>query len=221
MAGSGEPRGDAAPPGTDGLLVLCRANLIRSPLAAAVLRARLDEHGRADLRVASAGLQIGPADVLPASAAEVALAHDVDLVAHRPQPVSAAQVRAAELVVTMTETQRAVVERLDRACLPRTFTLLELVRLLRAGTTGAGSGSAPGGTVNGTASSTLGGAAGRGFPRWSALARAAHRARPLVPPADGTEDLPDPVGHPRRFQRQVADEIAASCAELARIAAAR
>lgn len=188
-AATGRPGGDG------GLLLLCRANLIRSPMAAALLRARLAERGRADLLVASAGLQVDPGHELPETAVEAAHAQGVDLTDHRPRAAEAAPVREAALVVTMTEEQRAAVERLDRALIPRTFTLPELVRLLRA-------------------------AAGTGpVESWAAAARAAHRARPLVPPADGAEDVPDPVGRDRRFQQRVAGEIAGLCAELAALVA--
>lgn len=164
------------------LLVVCRANVARSPLAAGMLRERLDRLGRKDIVVVSAGLDATPGDSAAPEALAVAQAHGIDLAGHRATPVSAAQLSAASLVVTMTEADRAAVVRLTPSAVPRTFTLPELVRLLAAQP--------------------------RPLVTCAALAEQAHRARPRTVPADGPEDVPDPVGRPQKHYERLADRLA-------------
>lgn len=165
------------------VLMVCRANLIRSPLAAGLLRRRLLALGRDDLVVSSGGLEVVSGSAPGAEVLQVALEHHVSLDAHRPRPVTVESLQESALVVTMTETQRTGVCRMSRAALARTFTLLELVRLL--------------GALDEPPATT-----------WSQLARRAHVARPLVSAASQAEDVPDPIGRPVDHLRSVADTLA-------------
>jgi protein-tyrosine phosphatase len=111
------------------VLVLCTANVCRSPMAAAILSSRL--HGlAAGARVTSAGLLPGcrPADPI---AVRVMAGIGLDISAHRSRQVAAADVAAADLVLAIARDslQHAIV--LEPSAWPRAFTLKEIVR--RAG----------------------------------------------------------------------------------------
>jgi protein-tyrosine phosphatase len=115
------------------VLVICRANVCRSPIAARMLKARLQERG-AGVVVDSAGLSVeepGPNESLVRSAAE----WNLDLSDHRPRVLAVDDTRSASLIVTMEHHQVSEVVMLDPDAWPRTFTLREAVR--RADTTGS------------------------------------------------------------------------------------
>lgn len=173
----------------EGMLVLCRANQIRSPLAAALIRRRLAMLGRRDLKVVSAGFEVVAGATTGSDVIQIGLERDVDLTTHRPRPFTAKSLAGAALVVTMTESQRSNAERLHRAATPYTFTLAELVRLLGA------SDEPP-------------------VVAWKDLARRAHAARPYVPPALHAEDVPDPIGRTLHQHRVVADMLVDLTEEL-------
>ncbi len=82
------------------ILVICTANICRSPVVEAVLRARLREVGD-DWRVTSAGTLalpgFGPAENSAAVAGELGL----DISGHRSQRAEEPQVAAADLVLCM------------------------------------------------------------------------------------------------------------------------
>lgn len=82
------------------ILVVCTGNICRSPMAEALLRARL---GRRVRQVASAGTGalVGfPADPL---AVEVAAEHGLDLSAHRARQVALPLLSSAELILTLDQ----------------------------------------------------------------------------------------------------------------------
>jgi len=98
---------------TPTVLLVCRANLCRSPSAEVMLTRWL--RVRDD--------QVAPEDFL-----EVALARGVDLRAHRPVPFTKELGRSADVILTMTrELLRTMVVDLPEVW-PRSFTLLELCR---------------------------------------------------------------------------------------------
>jgi protein-tyrosine-phosphatase len=85
------------------ILVVCSGNTCRSPLAAALLAARLaDEPALARVTVTSAGTSAW--DGSPASEGSylVALERGLDLSNHRARMLTAEQVQAADLILTMT-----------------------------------------------------------------------------------------------------------------------
>ena len=86
------------------ILVVCTGNLCRSPMAAALLRARLNEdEERQDWRVISAGTWAPEGQ--PASAYAVAemLDRGLDMTAHRSKNVDVASIGDADLVLVMTQ----------------------------------------------------------------------------------------------------------------------
>lgn len=85
------------------ILVVCTGNLCRSPMAAALLQARLArDEKRRDWQVSSAGIWavegLPPSD----SAVEEMARRELDISGHRASPITRAQVARSELVLVMT-----------------------------------------------------------------------------------------------------------------------
>ncbi|CAG9244276.1 putative low molecular weight protein-tyrosine-phosphatase EpsP [Burkholderia diffusa] len=87
------------------LLVVCEGNLCRSPLAAALLAARLPQ---AD--VGSAGLAPPPGRPADPLAREMAEARGLSLDVHRARPVTAELCKQAALIFVMDDAQRRLLE---------------------------------------------------------------------------------------------------------------
>jgi protein-tyrosine phosphatase len=165
------------------ILVVCSANLMRSPLAAAFLSQHLTGAGRDDIAVRSAGTRADTGTPTVPAVLRVAASHGVDLSAHTATELGKDVVTEADLVLTMTEEQRAAVVRLCPPAVSRTFTLLELRRL-----------------TEGTVVTGMN-------PRQ--LAETAHRARPVTAPPSAVEDIGDPIGKPVRHLSRVAGQLQA------------
>jgi len=158
------------PPTTD-VLFVCTANLIRSPLAAALLqREQRARGGEREISVGSAGVRARSGQQPDPLAVEVASAAELSIAGHRSTPVTAPSLLSG-LVLTMEERHRDALIRRSPASLAHTFTLLEFLRLA-AGRVGRDDGL-----------------------RGAALL--AHRARAQTPGAPGPEDVSDPIGGPR------------------------
>jgi protein-tyrosine-phosphatase len=85
------------------ILVVCTGNLCRSPMAEALLRARLNQdQERQDWRVVSAGTWAP--EGRPASAYAIAemAGRGIDIRAHRSRNIDVATIRRADLVLVMT-----------------------------------------------------------------------------------------------------------------------
>ncbi len=108
------------------VLILCTANQCRSPMAEALLRQRLTEHGLS-VSVSSAGLY--PAGS-PATAEAIRAMADrgLDIRAHRSRQLDVGLLAGAELVIGMTREHVREVAVIDGSALARAFTLKELVR---------------------------------------------------------------------------------------------
>jgi protein-tyrosine phosphatase len=108
------------------VLVLCTGNICRSPMAAALLEARLADRGVA-ARVASAGLSFDgrpPTD----EAIGAALGYKVSIGDHRSRVLSAPLLETADLIIAMERFHVREAMVLDAASIERCFTLKELVR---------------------------------------------------------------------------------------------
>ncbi|MGD9001829.1 MAG: low molecular weight protein arginine phosphatase [Anaerolineae bacterium] len=87
------------------ILLVCTGNLCRSPMAAGLLRARLNQDKeRRDWRVVSAGTWAS--EGRPASAYSIAemLERGIDIQAHRARSIDEALIRQADLILVMTRT---------------------------------------------------------------------------------------------------------------------
>lgn len=154
------------------VLVVCTANVARSPLAMVRLQALLGP----DADVRSAGVQAREGMRAAPESVELAAARGLDLTRHRSRPVSDGLVAGADLVLTMSQRQRDLVGPKAPGAATYTFTLRELVRLAEhLDTTGAPD---------------------EPLPRLRWLAERAHPIRPAAPPAATPEDIADPIGLP-------------------------
>jgi protein-tyrosine phosphatase len=107
------------------LAFVCTGNTGRSVMAAALARAFLGEHqGR--LQVISRALDPDPRETGPeAHVVTLLAARGIDVSSHRPVPFSAGDARAADLILTMTGTQKSrLIDRFPETG-GRTFTLAE------------------------------------------------------------------------------------------------
>ncbi len=84
------------------ILMVCTGNLCRSPMAAALLRRRLDEDGdRQDWRVLSAGIWAEEGEPASTSAVMAMAERGIDLTGHRSRRLTRRMVEEADLVLGM------------------------------------------------------------------------------------------------------------------------
>jgi protein-tyrosine phosphatase len=150
------------------VLVVCTANVARSPLAHVMLAASVD------VEVDSGGTQAREGDTAAVRSQELATARGLDLTGHRSKPVVPDAIQTADLVITMSERQRDHCGILVPGAGPRVFTLRELVRLLAAASA----------DTDDPATSP------------AELAERAHLARPSAPRSWRAEDVHDPIQDP-------------------------
>jgi protein-tyrosine phosphatase len=165
------------------ILVLCTANLCRSPMAAALLERHLAAAG-VDATVHSAGRLAEGYDP-PPEVMQTLAALGLDVSDHRSRIATATMVGEADLVIAMAKEHARDAVALDPDVLPRTFTLKELVRL----------GEAAGPRHDGEDLSV-----------WLARIGAGRSATALLGSARA-DDIGDPMGGPARGYRRAADEL--------------
>lgn len=165
------------------ILVVCTANRARSPVAALILAAAAAERGAAHVLVHSAGVAAEPGlDLLP-SMRKVLLRRGMKVPEHRARRLEAREALGSQLVITMTEEQRRAVARAGPGLVPRCYTMLELVRLVRSP---------------------------HWCEEWNGRPRVVeqlHRTRALAAPPARPEDVPDPSQGGTRLARSVLDRI--------------
>jgi protein-tyrosine phosphatase len=111
---------------TTTIVVVCHANVCRSPMAAALLRARLSAIG-VDATVSSAGL-LEPGHPAAAFVSEVMQDRGIDTDDHRSAQINAALVGDADMVLTMERAQLREVVLSFPPAFPHCYTLKEIVR---------------------------------------------------------------------------------------------
>jgi len=102
------------------ILVMCTANVCRSPLAAQILTEATRANSELELDITSAGIDAEPGQPMCAQSAERA---GDDPGSHRATALTADKLRQADLVLALDRTHRAAAARLDPGCRPRMFTL--------------------------------------------------------------------------------------------------
>ncbi len=168
----------------DTVLVVCTANICRSPLMEALLRRDLDP---ARFQVESSGTLARPGHRVDSMVRLEMARLGVDPSGLVSRPLRESHVAAASLVLTATKDHRSAILQREPLALHRTFTVLELAALLRAGV-------------------------GEGAADLAALGSEAARRRSL---AGARIDVPDPIGRSPQVHRQVADMIADATATVA------
>lgn len=83
------------------ILIVCTANICRSPVGEVVLRDRLHKQGLTDWVVASAGTWAEPDRSAAAFSRQLVAAQGLDLESHRSRMVSEQDLAAADLVLVM------------------------------------------------------------------------------------------------------------------------
>lgn len=175
-------------PGHFGILVVCTANICRSPLVEHLLRQALNRSTRpttAQFTVSSAGVQGRDGSVMdPECAAELRRlgGHPEGF---RARSLTVAACEQADLILTATAEHRAYVLQETPLALRRTFTVLEFAHLVSTVPALRLDWGAPGRLV-----------------RRASLARGAAEL--------AAYDLPDPYGREPAVHRQVADTIEAA-----------
>lgn len=181
------------------VVVVCHANIARSPLAMVLLEAEARRRvGRdAPVWVRSAGVHAVVGSPAATRSREEAAARGLDLSSHRAEQLVAADVADADLVVTMTERQRDHAARLVTGAAARVFSLVELARLCRA---------LPDGTAEpAPVRVRIRDAVGR-----------AHALRATVPAGARPEDVDDPYGGPDAAYARMAREVERLVRDVAR-----
>jgi protein-tyrosine phosphatase len=181
-------------PGVD-VLVLCTANLCRSPTAEVLLARRFAEHG-VEAHVHSAGRHPG-GHGSPEPALHAFGTLGVDLREHRSRTLTREMLAEADLVIAMAREHVRDAVALDPDVWSRTFTLKELVR--------------------------RGEAAGRRSPSeelsaWLRRVEAGRSASALLGSARA-DDVADPIGGPTRGYRRMVREVDALAGRLAALLA--
>ena len=118
--------GNIVMPDPDGIVVLCTANVCRSPMAAALLARRLSGLGVA-APVRSAGMLRGGDPPLPEVISVMAW-YGIDIAAHRSRVACAADLARASLVLAMARDNLRYAVVTEPGVWPRAFTLRELIR---------------------------------------------------------------------------------------------
>jgi protein-tyrosine phosphatase len=108
------------------ILVVCTANICRSPMAEAFLKGSLTERS-SSLTVASAGFLEDGRRVDPYSA-QAAAGFGVDISGHLSARMTMEQLEAARLILVMTTEHRRKVVGFRTAFYPKTFTFQEFVQ---------------------------------------------------------------------------------------------
>ncbi|MDI9498044.1 MAG: low molecular weight protein arginine phosphatase [Bacillota bacterium] len=93
------------------VVFVCTGNTCRSPMAAAVLRQRLDALGREDVTVLSAGLAASTGEAAHPLARAALAALGIKAQRHAAERLSTDLVRRADWILTMTAAQAAEIRR--------------------------------------------------------------------------------------------------------------
>ncbi len=169
------------------VLVVCTGNICRSPIAEGMLRAAFERRlGGGAPRVSSAGVIAGDGNPATREAVRAAAEAGVDISAHAARRLRPEQIRASDLIVCMAREHVDAVRALLPEAAARTFTLKELVRLLRDD---------PGHVEAGSPESL------------PVRVADADRARDVSAPARDDEDVEDPLGLSLAAYRAVAREL--------------
>lgn len=108
------------------ILIVCTANICRSPVVAGLITQRLDAAALGDQVMArSAGIFAESGKPAWEPVCDLMAAHGVDLQRHRSQPISYDMVQAADLIVVMEERQRQSIFYLEPRALHKVFLLSE------------------------------------------------------------------------------------------------
>ena len=116
-------RTNRLPPGVRSILVVCHGNIIRSPMAAALLRMHVARLAPSALEVFSAGTSASVGAPADSRAIVAAQELGIDLCSHQAQRLSPALVQRADLVIAMDFVNEATIIALAPAAAKKTVLL--------------------------------------------------------------------------------------------------
>ncbi|MFJ4037411.1 hypothetical protein ACIPVB_04955 [Microbacterium sp. NPDC090007] len=165
------------------LVIVCTANMIRSPFVAGMLSSRVHSSPHVRLQIESAGTAARPGASATAEVQKIARAYGLDLGDHRARRLDDGILRAGDTVLCAERVHRRTVLDLRPDLVSSVFTLREFARCAEAV------------CAEGAVSD------------WTHLVRAAGRYRLATPGREGdADDVVDPVNGPpalwRDFERQ-------------------
>jgi protein-tyrosine phosphatase len=175
------------------VLVLCTANVCRSPMAEALLADRLATLGRA-VTIRSGGM-LGEGEAPRPEAITAMAGYGLDITSHRSRRVTADDLERADLTLAVARENLRYAVVTAPAIWPRAFTISELVRR----------GQAIGGRLP-----------GESLADWLARAHAGRERAALL--GDSSEDdVADPTGGPQRGYTETAAILSGLADELIRL----
>ena len=163
------------------ILVVCTANVVRSPFTAAVLTRATE----GKWQVKSAGLAAADGEKVPQPVLQDVRRYVVELSKHRSRRLTMDDVRRSTVILGMTEAHRDALQTMLPSATPRTFTMPEFVRLAEAT----------------PRLSEFDGELSR-------FVAAAHQRRPKVVAGPLPEDVADPLGKSAAQMRECIDQLA-------------
>lgn len=172
------------------VLIVCTANLCRSPMAEYVLRDAVARRwgSHSAWTIGSAGVHAQSGMEMHPRARRVLERRGLDPAGFRSRQLSHRAIEEADLILTAERAHRAAIVTLMPAAVHRTFTLRQFARMAAVVT-----------PLDAEPDPTMMG---------QQLVTAAINARSrLQPLAAGEEDVPDPIGHRGRRFRRCADEL--------------
>jgi protein-tyrosine phosphatase len=125
------------------MLLVCTGNICRSPMAEGFVRHLLAERGVEDVGVESAGVAGWEGAGATEEAVQALDELGIDISEHHARRLTARMIEAADVIVAMAREHLDAVVRLVPSAADRTFTIKELVRLLRASPGSPQAGSSP------------------------------------------------------------------------------
>lgn len=172
------------------IVVVCTANMIRSPFIAGLLSSRLSGAAGRGLRIESAGTAARPGSEVAPETRVLATTYGFDLSAHRTRRLGDGVLETGDTVLCAERAHRRVVLDMRPDLISSVFTVREFARLVEET------------PAHGAASD------------WDALVRAATRARLTARVArEEDDDVVDPVGRPQEvwteFERQATRAVSA------------
>ena len=105
------------------ILVLCTGNICRSPMAQAILQSELNQTGRPDVNVISAGIAAVIGHAAEETAQKLMLERGLDISGHRAVQLVPEMLLHSDLVLVMEKEQQRIVERMQPAAKGRVYRL--------------------------------------------------------------------------------------------------